>query len=442
VIGAGSSGIACAKILAERGLPFVSYEKSDRVGGNWVFGNKNGVSSCYRGLFINTSKTRMAYSDFPMPDDYPDFPHHTHIARYFEAYVDRFGLRRHIRFETTVERIEKRADGRYDVHLSSGAANGEVETFDAIAVANGHHWDPRWPDPPYPGTFEGEQLHSHDYVDPDGWKDRDVLVVGMGNSAMDIAVEASYVARRTILSSRRGAWVIPKYFLGRPADTLPLGAKMPFALRRAAVEGLLALTVGPMTRYGLPQPDHRLGEAHPTISGRILDRLAHGAIVYRPKIERLDGRTVHFQDGSAEHVDVIVWCTGYKVTFPFFAADLVSAPGNDLPLYRRVFHPRHRGLFFVALLQPLGATMPLAEAQSRWIADYLLGEYALPPAKEMERDIEKERAAMFARYVASPRHTMQVDFDDYLAGLERERAKGRARARSGRGQRFEPAVAR
>src|SRR4026209_1067002 len=90
--GAGSSGIAAAKALHERGIPFDCFEKSDRVGGNWVFGNRNGMSSAYRSLHINTSRERMQFSDFPMPESYPDFPHHTHIAAYFEAYVDHYGL--------------------------------------------------------------------------------------------------------------------------------------------------------------------------------------------------------------------------------------------------------------------------------------------------------------------------------------------------------------
>src|SRR6476469_4461658 len=91
VIGDGSSGI-----------PFECFEKSDKVGGNWVFGNKNKMSSAYRSLHINTSRDRMEYADFPMPHDYPDFPHHTQIARYFDAYVDHFGLRDKITFETGV----------------------------------------------------------------------------------------------------------------------------------------------------------------------------------------------------------------------------------------------------------------------------------------------------------------------------------------------------
>ena len=81
IIGAGPSGIAVAKALHERGLPFHCFETSDRVGGLWVFGNKNGRSAAYRDLHINTSRERMQYSDFPMPKSYPDFQHHAQIAR-------------------------------------------------------------------------------------------------------------------------------------------------------------------------------------------------------------------------------------------------------------------------------------------------------------------------------------------------------------------------
>src|SRR5206468_3648456 len=121
---------------------------------------------------------------------------------------------------------------------------------------------------------------------------------------------------------------------------------------------------------------------------------------------------------------------GYKVTFPFFDESFISAPDNDLPLYRRVFKPGVDNLAFIALLQPLGATMPLAEAQGRWIASYLRGEYHLPSPAEMEADIARERKKMFKRYVASKRHTMQVDFDNYLYDLGKELKAGAARARA------------
>ncbi len=429
VIGAGSSGIAGAKALHERGIPFDCFEKSDRVGGNWVFGNKNGMSSAYRSLHINTSRERMEYSDYPMPSDYPDFPHHTHIATYFDAYVDHFGFRDKIIFETGVEHAARGEDGVWTVRLEGG----ETRRYDAVVVANGHHWNPRWPEPAFPGDFDGEQTHSHHYIENSGFRDKNVLVVGIGNSAMDIAVESSFVAKRTFISSRRGAYILPKYLFGRPLDQIGVNAltpRMPFAFRRAILMTLYRVGVGKVQDYGLPEPDHKIGEAHPTISADFLNRIAHGEMTWKPNLSALEGGKVRFEDGTVEDIDVIVWCTGYKVTFPFFDEDFLSAPDNDLPLYRRVFKPGIDNLAFLALLQPLGATMPLAEAQGRWIAAYLRGEYHLPSRHQMQADIERERAKMFKRYVASKRHTMQVDFDNYLYDLKKEQAAGAARARA------------
>ena len=436
VIGAGSSGIAAAKALHERGIPFDCFEKSDRVGGNWVFGNQNGMSSAYRSLHINTSRQRMEYSDFPMPSDYPDFPHHTQIARYFDAYVDHFGLREKITFETGVSHAARDSGGVWSVALDGG----ETRRYDMLLVANGHHWDPRWPEPPFPGRFDGEQMHAHHYVDNTPFRDQRVLVVGIGNSAMDIAVESSFVARRTVLSSRRGAYVIPKYLFGRPLDQIavsPLTPLTPFRLRQAMMAALLRIGVGRMEDYGLPKPEHKLLEAHPTVSADFLNRISHGEVTWKPNVATLAGDRVRFADGSEEEIDVIVWCTGYKVTFPFFDADFISAPDNDLPLFKRAFKPGIDNLAFIALLQPIGATMPIAEAQGRWIAAYLRGEYRLPSVSAMEADMQRERARMFRRYIASKRHTMEVDFDDYLFDLRRELAAGRRRAKAAG---FEPPV--
>jgi dimethylaniline monooxygenase (N-oxide forming) len=429
VIGAGSSGIAALKGLHERGIPVECFEKSDRVGGNWVFANKTGMSSAYRSLHTNTSRDRMQYADFPMPRSYPDFPHHSQIAQYFSDYAAYFGLGEKISFETGVEHASRGEDGVWTVVLDTG----ETRRYDALLVANGHHWDPRWPEPSYPGQFEGDQLHSHHFVDASGWRDKHVLVVGMGNSAMDIAVESSFVARRTMLSSRRGAHVLPKYALGRPIDQIavsPLTPLIPFPARQALFRGIYRLAVGRVERYGLPKPDHRLLESHPTLSADFLGRVAQREVIWKPGIASLAGNSVRFLDGSVEPVDVIVWCTGYKVSFPFFDPGFISAPDNELPLYRRVFKPGVENLFFIALLQPLGATMPLAEAQGRWVASYLRGEYRLPTREVMEADIRHEHEQRRRRYVASKRHTMEVDFDDYLYQLRRELKAGARRAQA------------
>jgi dimethylaniline monooxygenase (N-oxide forming) len=427
VVGAGSSGIAALKALRERGLPVDCFEASDRVGGNWVFGNRNGMSSAYRSLHINTSRERMEFDDFPMPKSYPDFPHHTHIATYFDDYVDHFGLRDAIRFETPIQHVRRRDDGVWEV-----TAGSETFAYDAVVVANGHHWDPRWPEPPFPGSesFAGEQIHSHYYREEEQLQGKDVVVLGMGNSAMDIAVDASYHARSVYLAHRRGAHVIPKYLFGRPIDQLSTNARVPARIRWGVLRTLLKVTQGDMTRYGLKAPDHKFAEAHPTISGRILDRLSHGAITPKPNIERLEGDRVLFEDGSWVHADLVVYCTGYKVTFPFFDEDFISAPDNELALFRHVFDPDVGGVFFVGLLQPLGAIMPLAAEQGRWIARYLRGEYALPRDATMREDIVRERAAMHKRYVASKRHTMQVDYDDYVLALRQEVEAGAKRARA------------
>src|SRR5262249_19788571 len=153
---------------------------------------------------------------------------------------------------------------------------------------------------------------------------------------------------------------------------------------------------------------------HPTISSDIFIRLLSGDITPRPNLQKLLGDRVEFTDGSVEPVDAIIYCTGYNVSFPFFDAAYLSAPENDLPLYRRVFHPEKPGIYFIGLLQPLGAIMPLAEAQSHLVAEHLRGEYELPSVADMKSDIARESEERKRRYVASARHTMQVDFDSYL----------------------------
>ena len=431
VIGAGACGLTAVKALTDARLSVQCFEKGDRVGGNWVFKNKNGLSSAYRSLHINTSRERMQFRDFPMPKHYPDYPKHDLIARYFQDYADAFGLERQIRFETTVERAEPRAEGGFRLTLSQGAA----EDFDVLVVANGHHWDPAWPSPAIDGKFSGLELHSHAYLDPDephALRGKRVLVVGMGNSAMDIASELGHpgVAEQVFLSARRGAWILPKYAFGKPIDqNAIIPWFVPIEARRALAEIWYRLAVGRPEDFGLPKPDHHLHQAHPTISSDILTRLGSGDVRAKPALVKRDGQRVHFADGSVETVDAIIYATGYKVSFPFFARGLLALEGNDLPLFLRIFPLDRQDLCFVGLAQPVGAVMPLAEAQSKLIAALLSRKYDLPNADERKRRTERERAEMFARYVPSRRHTMQIDYDEYLASLAAETKAGQARAR-------------
>jgi dimethylaniline monooxygenase (N-oxide forming) len=426
VIGAGSSGIASCQVLHARGIEFDCFEKGSGVGGNWRIDNDNGMSSAYESLFINTSRRIMEYATYPMPEDYPDYPHHTQIAAYFDSYVDHFGFRDRVRFRTEVTHVARSADGRgweVTVHgVDDGAAT--AERYDDVLVANGHHWDPRWPEPPFPGEFDGDVTHAHHYRDSTGYEGKNVLVLGIGNSACDIAVETSRVSNRTFLAMRRGAWIIPKYIGAKPTDELTsdFTSRLPLRVQQAMFLRLLKLTHGDPTAFGLPKPDHRPGEAHPTVSSDLLPRIGHGRIQVKPNIARLEGDAVRFEDGSVEPIDKMVYCTGYKISFPFLGRDLLDPSGdNRVELYRRVVHPDLPGLFFIGLIQPLGAIMPIAELQSEWVADLIEGKVGLPGRATMVRRIQRDQVAMRKRYVASKRHTIQVDFHPYLRELRRER---------------------
>lgn len=438
IIGAGSSGIAVAKVFSAFGIPFDCFERSDRVGGNWVFKNTNGMSSTYRSLHINTSRDKMAYSDFPMPRDFPDYPHHEQIATYFDSYVDHFGIRERITFNTGVARAERTDDGLWRVMLETG----EQRLYDALAVANGHHWDPRLPEPKYPGAFAGKQIHSHSYIDPTEPVDcrgKNVLVVGFGNSALDIACELGHkgVAKNVFLSQRRGYWVIPKYTAGEVLDTHishpaqdPSWVErfVPPVLLRWYAEKQLESTAGRPEQYGLKAPDHALFSTHPAVSQELFVRIGSGDVKPKPNVKELRGDQVAFADDSVEDVDVIIWCTGYKISFPFFDEGFLSAPANDIALWKRMVDPRFSNLFFVALVQPLCAMMPIAEEQAKFLAHYMTGHYAMPPVEVMNAERIEMHVRSKAGYLATPRHTIQINCGEYTYDLRRELGKGRKRA--------------
>lgn len=199
---------------------------------------------------------------------------------------------------------------------------------------------------------------------------------------------------------------------------------------------MLRLAVGEPEKYGMPKPAHGILQAHPTASDTILSRLSHRAITPKPTISELLGERVRFADGSEEAVDVIVYCTGYKISFPFFDPRLIAAGDNDLPRFMHVFLPEVDNVFFIGFVQPWGAIMPLAEAQAKLVGDCLGGAYALPGPVATRAALRRQRREMFARYVASRRHTMQVDADDYLYDLAQERKSGVERTRQHTGRPF------
>lgn len=430
VIGAGSSGIPTIKALQDRGISFDCFEKSDQIGGNWTYKNSNRMSACYESLHINTTVEIMEYADYPMPAGLPAYPNHYQIKAYFDAYIDHFDLRRTITFNTEVTAAVQNPAGDWNITLS----NGETRQYRHLVVANGHHWDPSWPEPRYPGTFDGVEMHSHAYcnpTDPIDMHGKRIVIVGMGNSAMDIACELSRLgcAAKVFLSARSGVWIIPK-FIGGKAIAGKTDPRMPWWLQGAIFQPILKMTVGHPQDYGLPKPNHRFLQAHPTISQDIYGRIGSGDVIVKPCIGELNGDRVRFEDGSEEQADVIVYATGYKVSFPFFASDFLAAPNNEFPLWEHMIRPEVKQLYFVGLLQPIGALMPVAEKQAKLIAAHILGEIELPDRSRMQRDIDKFQRKLQRRYVRSPRHTMQVDVAPYMVRLDKILARARRRGKA------------
>ncbi|MCC5854504.1 MAG: NAD(P)-binding domain-containing protein [Idiomarina sp.] len=423
VIGAGPSGLAAAKNGLEAGLSVVVFEQSDTVGGNWVFREEASHSSVYENTHLISSKAWSEYEDFPMPTDYPEYPHHRQMHDYFVAYAKHFGLWPHIQFSTTVEQVEPSKDGGFQVTVTrAGVKAGVKEThhFSHVMVANGHHWQPRHPE--IAGNFSGHYMHSHDFKRvTDDWRGKRVLVIGAGNSACDVAVEASCIADCVHMSLRSPQWFIPKFLFGQPTDVL--GSKMPRwlprGLRQRLFTWLLKLMQGDYAKtYGLPRPTTSVLSHHPTINSEVLDFIRHGRIVPKPGVSQYVGESVEFVDGSAASYDIIVACTGFRTVFPFLSKELFDVEeAEKIPLYLRMMHPEHKQLYFVGLFQPLGCIWPLADYQAKLAVQEILGRYQRP--EDMQAAIAEELANPHLPFESGTRHAAEVDYHAFRDDLKR-----------------------
>ncbi|MBS0253540.1 MAG: NAD(P)/FAD-dependent oxidoreductase, partial [Proteobacteria bacterium] len=284
VIGAGPVGLAMAAALKHRGIPFDLVDAESGVGGNWLHG-------VYRNAHIVSSKKATEYTDYPMPDDFPDFPSADQMLSYLTAFAKDRGLLANAEFNKKVVRAEPDGAGHWTVKF----ADGEERTYKGVVVCNGHHWDKRYPT--FRGTFTGELLHSKDYVAPHQFDDKRVLVIGGGNSGVDMAVDAGRFGKSCDISLQSGYWYLPKTFLGRPLTDLPIWG-LPIFVQRAILKSIIAFSIGDYRRYGLQRPKHKIFERHPAFGTDLLNAIRLGRVKPRPAIDHVDGETVSFVDGT------------------------------------------------------------------------------------------------------------------------------------------------
>ena len=420
VIGAGPSGLTALKNLRGCGIAAECLEREEGVGGNWRFGSPS--SRVFASTRLISSRRLTEFVDHPMPRAWPAYPDHAQCLAYLESYAHRFGLLPYIRFRTAVESVERPEEGGPGWAVTT--ADGKTTRYAGVVIASGHNREPRWPD--IPGTFAGPLLHAADYKSPTqpvALAGKRVLVIGGGNSGCDIAVEVSRLAALTVLSTRRGYHVVPRFILGRPADVrgerlLAMGA--PLWLRRLVSVRAIDRAVGLPWRHGLPRPDHRLFETHPVVNDELCTRIRSGAIESAGDVAAFAGAEVAFKDRSRATFDVVICATGYRIEHPFISPEHLASHGGLPGLFLNLLHPVHDDIAVVGLIQPDSGQWGITDVQSQLVARMALAARSGPRAAAwLYRQRQRPPQPGPIRYVDSPRHRLEVEHYSYRCRLER-----------------------
>lgn len=422
VIGAGPMGLACARNLQKQGIPFIGFELHSDVGGLWDIENPH--STMYDSAHLISSKTMTQFDEFPMAESVATYPHHSELKRYFQEYAAHFSLREHYEFSTEVLKVRREGE-RWQVTTRCDGAE-QTRVFDGVLIASGTLHTPNVPT--LPGSFEGELLHASEYRSAEVFAGKRVLVVGCGNSACDIAVDAVHQAASVDLSVRRGYYFLPKFVAGKAIDTLGGALRLPRFLKQRLDSALIRLLVGKPSQYGLPDPDYRLYESHPVINSLVLHHLGHGDITAQQDIKAISGKRVMFADNQSKEFDLILLATGYKLDYPFVDAASLnwSAQGAAPELYLNVFPPEYNGLFMMGMVEAAGLGWEGRNEQAEMVALYLKaranGDAA---AGEIDRAAKHYAGARLDggfRYLSLDRMAYYVHKDSYRAAVAKHSA--------------------
>ncbi|XP_072018168.1 dimethylaniline monooxygenase [N-oxide-forming] 2-like [Amphiura filiformis] len=434
IIGAGTSGLVAMKCCLDEGLVPVCYERTSDIGGLWCFReysdkpeNRFSTTTVCRSTVTNISKEFMAFSDFPMPKEFPNYLHNSHVYNYLDMYAEKFNLKPHIVFNTNVKLISKTDDydstGRWRLDLENKDGCVGQEIYDAVLVCNGHDVTPLYPQLSGLEDFQGNVIDTKDYKRPIGYDDKRVLVVGIGNSACDVAVELARIAEKVYLSTRGGSWILSRLQEGGlPLDVIAIrrvGGLIPEPLRewklQRGINNRLDHTIHPL------KPKHGIFASGITVNDELPYHIVNGNIVLKPDVKRLTKTSVEFQDGTYEDIDCVILGTGYDITFPIDPS-IVSVDNCKVHLYRFMFPPdlKHPTLAIIGLTKQAGPVNPVSELQSRWCARLIKGICKLPSEDQMVQHIAKHKEIQKKTCRESPRLTTKIDFIPYMDEIASE----------------------
>lgn len=417
VIGAGPMGLATARNLQKYAIPFTGFELNSDVGGLWDIDNPH--STMYESAHLISSRHMTEFAEFPMAKDGAPYPHHSELRSYFRDFAAHFDLYRHYRFNTKVTSLEPNGEGGWWV---TSECQGETtrESFKGVLIANGTLNHPNKPE--LPGQFSGELLHSCDYRSADLFEGKRVLIVGCGNSACDIAVDAVHRARSVDLAVRRGYYFLPKFIGGKPTDTLGGAIKLPRPLKQGLDATLVRMVVGKPSDYGLPDPDYRMYESHPVINSLVLHHIGHGDIQPRRDIQSVNGHTVTFSTGESADYDLILQATGYHLNYPFIDRQHLNWHSGGAPsLYLNIFHPRNDSLFVMGMIEAAGLGWEGRNEQAEMVALYIkqreAGRTSAEHMQETIRQFGGERLDGGYNYLDLERMAYYVHKDSYRKSI-------------------------
>ena len=426
IIGAGAGGLCAAKYLTAQGIEVTIFEAGSRIGGLWVYNNDSGMSPAYKSLHINSEAKVSSFIDFPFPDDAALYPDHTEMSRYFERYAAHFDLTRRVRFNSRIAAVEP-TGGAFQITLESGVA----EMFDGVIIASGHQSVPRHP--PQIEGFAGDYVHAHAYRVPTPFADRRVLVIGPGNSGVDIASDICTVTAHTVLSARSPVLIMPRMMFGVPNSRTLLKLERPFLPWKVRVWIRTTLTRmfhGRMEQWGFRTPKTR---THPISHPTLISQIAWGRITVKPGIAGIAGKTISFTDGSAETFDAVIAATGYNTAIPFLADEItpVESETTHVALYNRVAHPRVDGLYFIGFFDATGGSnIRMMDDQAEYIASLITRAVKRPSESEMLSAIATERAWAASQFPDAPRYGLELDPRRYRRRLALDYARNHVKRRA------------